>query len=47
MHCVHSVESTEVLGQRVPYYNLFNGLLALLAILHAYWCVRLCKSWSL
>lgn len=32
-----SVESTEILGQRVPYYHLFNGLLMLLAVLHAYW----------
>jgi hypothetical protein len=32
-----SIESTQVLGKPVPYYNLFNGLLSLLAVLHAYW----------
>lgn len=32
-----SIESTEVLGKPVPHYYLFNGLLSLLAVLHAYW----------
>lgn len=32
-----STESTQVLGHPVPHYHLFNGLLTLLAILHAYW----------
>lgn len=32
-----SVESTAILGQQVPLYNLFNGMLITLVVLHIYW----------
>lgn len=34
---VCSVESTAILGQRVPLYHLFNGMLMTLEALHIYW----------
>ncbi len=40
LSCVRSVENTEILGYKVPYYHLFNGLLVLLVIMHAYWCAH-------
>ena len=40
-----SIESTEVLGKPVPHYHLFNGLLSLLAVLHAYWCAAALWLW--
>ena len=43
---MHSVESTEVLGHKVKYYHLFNGLLCLLAVLHAYWFSLISKVGS-
>lgn len=32
-----SRESTAILGRRVPYYHLFNGMLLTLVALHVYW----------
>lgn len=32
-----SRESTVILGQRVPYYHFFNGMLITLVVLHVYW----------